>query len=267
MTSWIIRMVKGMFLGAGFILPGMSGGALAVVFGLYERIINFLADIRKSFRRGFPFFLPVGIGGILGIFIFANVLNFFFGTAEVQLIWFFIGCIIGTLPLLWRKAGERGRGKRHLVALTVSLVGVYAFLTWIDRAATNGIPLNFWTWVLSGGILGLVALVPGFAASNILIFLGVYAPMMQAIAEFEWTVIVPVVTGGVLAVLLFAKAMKWALEMAHGLVFHVIIGLMVASALLIVPLNYGYIGFGGIIALISAVLGIVIVRFISKFEN
>ena len=66
--DWMLRFVKGMFIGSGFILPGVSGGALAAVFGMYERLISFLAHITKNFKENVLFFLPVGLGGVTGIF-------------------------------------------------------------------------------------------------------------------------------------------------------------------------------------------------------
>ncbi|EPM6810198.1 undecaprenyl phosphate translocase family protein, partial [Enterococcus hirae] len=60
--DWLLRFVKGMFIGSGFILPGVSGGALAAVFGIYERLISFLAHLTRNFKENVLFFLPVGLG-------------------------------------------------------------------------------------------------------------------------------------------------------------------------------------------------------------
>ena len=67
--DWMLRFVKGMFIGSGFILPGVSGGALAAVFGMYERLISFLAHLTNNFKENVLFFLPVGLGGVTGIFL------------------------------------------------------------------------------------------------------------------------------------------------------------------------------------------------------
>lgn len=68
--DWLLRFVKGMFIGSGFILPGVSGGALAAVFGMYERLISFLAHLTRNFKENVLFFLPVGLGGISESFCF-----------------------------------------------------------------------------------------------------------------------------------------------------------------------------------------------------
>ena len=72
-TDWIIRLLKGTLVGIGAILPGLSGGVLAVIFGIYEPLLKFLADIRKDFVKNVLFLIPVVIGVAFGIFLFAIV--------------------------------------------------------------------------------------------------------------------------------------------------------------------------------------------------
>ena len=108
MVDWILRFVKGIFIGSGFILPGVSGGALAAVFGVYERIITFLAHITRNFKENVIYLIPIGFGGITGVFIFSFVVSFLLEAYETQILWFFVGCIVGTAPALWQEA-EIGR--------------------------------------------------------------------------------------------------------------------------------------------------------------
>ena len=69
-TDWFIRLIKGIIIGVGFILPGLSGGVLAVILGIYDKLIRFLSDIRKNFLQNVAYFLPVAIGMAIGIVIF-----------------------------------------------------------------------------------------------------------------------------------------------------------------------------------------------------
>lgn len=106
-SDWFLRFIKGMFIGSGFILPGVSGGALAAVFGIYERIISFLAHITKNFKENVLFFIPVGLGGLAGVFVLSFAVSFLLGEFETIMLWFFVGCIIGTVPALWKEAGKK----------------------------------------------------------------------------------------------------------------------------------------------------------------
>jgi len=263
-TSWLIRFAKGTFIGSGFILPGISGGVLAAVFGVYERMINFLANIRNDFKANFFFFLPIAIGGVFGIFLFSALLSYFLEIAEVQLMWFFIGCIIGTLPALWKQSGKHGRGEKHIMVLAFSFAVALIFFASIDNATADILPQNIYTWAFAGGLIGLVAIVPGLSAANILIFFGLYAPMTQGIAAFDMTVIIPLAIGAVVAILVFSRLMAFVLKKAYTGLFHAIIGFVLASTLVIIPLEFDYISIGGIVCLGAAALGVVISRLLCR---
>ena len=265
-TSWLLRMLKGMFIGSGFIVPGISGGALAAVFGLYEHMMRFLANITKDFRQNFFFFLPVGIGGLLGIFLFSTFLSFFFEVAEVPLIWFFIGCIAGTLPTLWAQAGSRGRSGTHLGILAISFVAAFLFLRYISDAVGGSLPLNTFTWLLTGALMGLSSIIPGLSTSTLLLFLQLYAPMTNAIADLNFLVIIPIGIGGVAAVLIFSRLMVFLLARVYAGLFHVILGFVAASTVLIVPLHFNYLSLGGLLCGGTAVLGIALGSWMCRLE-
>jgi len=264
---WFIRFFKGIFIGSGFILPGISGGVLAAVFGLYERMIKFLANIRENFKENFFFFLPVGLGGLFGVFIFSVFLSYFFEIAEVQLTWFFIGCIGGTLPQLWKQAGKFGRNKSHIAALIISAVAAFVFLIVIDLAIVGEFPQNIYTWTFAGGLIGLVAIVPGLSAANLLIFFDIYEPMTNGIASGDFAVIIPLMIGAVITVFAFSKLMAFVLRKAYSGLFHSIIGFVVASTLLIIPWEFNYISVGGLICLAAAALGVAVVQWICRLER
>lgn len=97
MVSFISRVFKGMIIALGFILPGVSGGVLAAILGIYERMISFLAHMRDNFIENVLFFLPVGIGGILGIALFSFPVEFLLKHYQVIVLWGFAGAIVGTI--------------------------------------------------------------------------------------------------------------------------------------------------------------------------
>ena len=261
-TSWLLRMLKGAFIGSGFIMPGISGGALATVFGLYERMIRFLADIRKDFLENFLFFLPVGLGGIGGVFIFSLILNYFFEVAEMQIIWFFVGCIAGTLPSLWRQAGSTGGHKKHHIAtLIICFAVAIIFLRYIDHAVGGNMPHNIYTWLLAGVVIAFGVVIPGLSTSTLLLFLQLYAPMMAGIASLDFSVIIPIGIGGVLTIFLFSRLMAFILDKAYGSLFHGIIGFVAASTLLILPGGFD------LLSLVAVILGILLAVWMGSLEG
>ena len=102
--SWIMRLIKGAIIGIGAILPGLSGGVMMVVFGIYDYLIAFLGNFPKKFKQYFLYLFPVGIGGVLGIFLFAGVVSAAFGKYAAQFVSLFICCRNHTS--LWNQAGE-----------------------------------------------------------------------------------------------------------------------------------------------------------------
>ena len=98
--SILSRFLKGVVIALGFILPGVSGGVLAAILGIYERMLRFMAHLTKNFKENLLFFLPVGIGGIVGIGLLSKPLEWLLQNYQIIVLWGFAGAIIGTLPAL-----------------------------------------------------------------------------------------------------------------------------------------------------------------------
>ena len=255
--DWVIRFVKGMFVGSGAILPGVSGGALAAVFGLYERIIGFLSDIRKDFVKNVLFFIPVGFGGLFGFFILAYPINYYLNVAPVQLLWCFIGCIVGTLPALFKEAGKRGRTPAHLVLTAVTAVIAFAGLFLAKIYLDVQVPLNTGTWIMAGAIFALGFVVPGLSPSNFLIYMNMYEPMTEGIKDLNFAILIPVAIGAGLCILLLAKLVSYIMSKAYATIFHFILGVVIASTAIIAPAMSDYEGITllGIIVTVALTVG------------
>ncbi|MDD4113789.1 MAG: DUF368 domain-containing protein [Herbinix sp.] len=256
MVEWILRFVKGIFIGSGFILPGVSGGALAAVFGVYERIISFLAHITRDFKENVIYLIPLGLGGITGVFLFSFVVSFFLGTYETQILWFFVGCIIGTVPALWQQAGKKGRESKHFVILAIGFILSLAFMLYGEQLFGGDIPKNLGTWMLAGSLIGLGVIVPGLSPSNFLVYLGMYKDMSDGIKELNFLIIIPIAIGAILTVLLFSKLIDYVINKAYAGFFHIIMGVVFASTVMIIPRDYNYKSLGTIACLALLVAGV-----------
>ncbi len=240
--SWIIRLVKGILAGIGAITPGLSGGVLMVVFGIYEPLVRWLADIRKKFLPNLRYFLPVGIGGVIGVIAFSAVIDYAFDHFAAQFTWLFIGFITGTVPSLLKTAGEQGRKNWHWLLLALFAVGIYLFMTWMETIRSVTMAPSFWGWVLSGALTGLGLVVPGMSPSNFLLYLGLYQPMANGIKSLELGVILPLILGVVLVIFLFARLVSWLFRKHHALMYHIIIGIVIGSTAAIIPSGVSSIG-------------------------
>lgn len=237
--DWFLRLVKGILIGIGFITPGLSGGVLAVILGLYEPLIRFIANIRHKFLKNFIFFLPVGIGGAVGVVLFSKLVDWAFGVNPVAFTWLFIGFIVGTFPSLFKTAGKQGRSSIHWVLLVFVALAMYAFMKWMEGTRSVQMAQNFLNWVLMGGLIGLGVVVPGMSPSNFLIYLGMYQPMAAGISSLNFGVILPLILGGALIVFGFAKLVAWFFDKAYAWMYHFILGIVIGSTFAIAPFKVG----------------------------
>ncbi len=240
MFSWLKQIIKGIIIALGFILPGISGGVLAAILGIYERMIAFLAHPFKDFKNNVLYFIPVAIGMLLGIGLFSFPIEYLLENFQVYVLWSFAGAIIGTVPsLLKESTRESDRDKIDLIWFWATFVisGLALFALNFVVGTLNPSFLNF---ILAGSLLALGILVPGLSPSNLLLILGLYAPMLAGFKTFDlFGTFLPIGIGLVATFILFSKLMHYALNNYHSRVYHFIIGIVLSSTLLILIPNTG----------------------------
>ncbi len=253
-----------MLIGMGAFLPGISGGNLAIAFGVYGRIMDTIAHPFRQLKKNIVFFLPYIIGGAAGFFVAAFLLEQLFSRWEMELIFLFAGCIAGTLPSLRRDAVKTAEGTsdrtpssgRHGIkpsyaavciaffSVTACSILLPAFLSGsaeIGNAAAGigltGIPF-FPRWVICGIIIGFGIIVPGTSASIILMYLGMYERLLAAVSHVQIHVLVPVVLGIIAVVILFSRVISWLFRRFPAGASFAVLGLVTASILIIVPYTH-----------------------------
>lgn len=234
-VEWFLRLIKGAMVGIGAIVPGLSGGVLAVVFGLYEPLLRFLANPLYRFIDNFRYFLPVGIGGVLGVIGFSAVVDYAFTHYAAPFTWLFIGFISGTFPSLVKTSGKEGRKTWHWFLLLVMAVGTFFLMQWMETIRQVTVTPNLGVWLLSGLLVGLGLVVPGMSPSNFLIYLGLYQPMASGIRQLDFGVIIPLGIGLVIVVLVVAKLVAWLFNRYYTFMYHFILGIVVGSTAAIIP--------------------------------
>lgn len=237
MGDWLLRVIKGALIGVGAILPGISGGVLSVVLGIYRPLMAFLAHPVKTFQRHAAFLLPVVLGWAVGVILLARVVDWLFQTYPTPAIWLFIGLVVGTCPSLFKEAGQEGRPKGAWAALVAGGVLMGSWLYFLSRSGGTQVTPNIAWWLLCGVLWGVGLIVPGLSSSSFFIFFGLYQPMTAAIGHLDFSVIIPMGIGLVLSIVLLARGMNWLLKRAYPYVMHAIFGIVIASTLAILPLG------------------------------
>lgn len=232
--DWFIRLIKGIIIGIGFILPGLSGGVMAVIFGVYDRLLKFLANLKQDFVKNVIFFLPIGIGLCIGIFLFSIVVAKAFGVYAAEFICLFVGFVIGTFPSLYKTACKNGRKAKDIVIMILSALIIFGLMMIGEQQLMNISP-NIPVWFGSGALIGLGVIVPGMSPSNFLIYFGLYDKMAEGIKNLDFAVIIPLAIGGIVCVLLLAKLASYLFRKYYSGMYHFILGMVIGSSAAIFP--------------------------------
>lgn len=240
MKRALSAFLKGIVIGIGAIAPGVSGGAIAVILGIYEDLTRAIGNIFKDFTKKVKYLMPVGLGLALGVIIFSNIFNYLFENYNVQVRYLFIGLMLGTFPSLFKTANKRGFQWIYIVPFLLSFIISVAFGIAEDDgiidADTDEEP-GLMELILYGAIVGIGSVVPGMSASVILIYLNAYNFTLKAMATLDLSALIPMGIGFVLCFLGLSKIISFMFEKAYGLTYYMIIGFVLGS---IVPIFPGF---------------------------
>lgn len=236
--QFALRFLQGVLIGTGGILPGVSGGALCVIFGIYRPLMEMFAHPFKNLKKHFWMLVPVGLGVGVGFVGLAGLVKMILDKHEALAVCTFIGLILGTVPQLFREAGEQGRGKGAWVSLCVSFAALSALFLFLQYGSGMSITPNIGWWLFCGVVWGFSVILPGMSSSSTLIFLGLYQPMLAGISRLSLSVILPIGAGIVLVIALLSRAVNALFARYHAITYHIILGAVLATVVPIVPTKY-----------------------------
>ena len=228
------KVLQGALIGLGAVLPGISGGVLSVVFGVYRPIMELLSDPVHKWRTHLPELFPYMIGSAAGFLGVANLLSYVLETYPEPSVCVFVGLIVGMLPSLWREAGEQGRNVGNVILSCVTLVAMLSLLFWLQNSQ-NTVEPGFFSFLFCGFAFALSVIAPGMSFSTILMPLGLYTPFVEGIGHVRPEVLLPGVAGCVVTFICLAKLVNRLFERHYALMFHGILGIVGAATVMTVP--------------------------------
>jgi len=235
--KWIIYFLQGALIGGAGILPGISGGVLCLVFGIYLPLMKLLTSPSDALHEHMNLFVPFGAGTVFGFFVFARVVELLLNWSEVYTTWLFIGLIAGTLPSLFREAGKKGFYFDSGFSLFLGFIFMLVVLLVAKSDLIPPVEPSFMWFVFCGVLWGLSIVVPGMTSSSTLMALNLYEPLNSGISNMELSVLVPWGIGMVVTMLALAKLITILFDRFYSKAYHFIIGITLASTLIIVPLG------------------------------
>lgn len=231
----ILLVFKGALVGFGAIMPGISGGTLCVAFGMYQLLLNVLSHPIKTLKEDGLKIVVFGLGGVIGFIGLSGFAAWLMSVNSMAVTCAFIGFILGTLPELWHDAGKRGRNGFSYVSLIVGFVLLLALLLTLRYSEGINLSQGFLAYILCGILWGLSFVVPGLSSSTLIMFFGLYQPMLEGISNLSPKVIIPLGIGVLACIIALPKAINAAFRKWHSPFSHAIIGIVCASMLMVIP--------------------------------
>lgn len=273
--DFIRLIVIGVILGVANVIPGVSGGTLAVVFNIYDRLISVITLNVKKILSEWKFILPLVAGMGLGIILFSKAITFLFENYPVQTNWFFIGIILGSIPMIVKrlmaasKASFSDARKIPVSAIVcgVLALAVMAIMTYAN-VAESGAPIQTeLTPLLAVKLfIGLACatiamIIPGISGSFLMLVVGIYSTVIAAISDLNIPLLIPAVIGGVIGLLGGAKLVRFLMAKVPAQTYGAIMGLVLGSILVIFP------GFGGFATVATSLLAAAVGFVVSFFAG
>lgn len=233
----LLLVLKGMGMGAADVIPGVSGGTIAFITGIYEELIDSIKSVNLNALKLFfsfklaafwkaingNFLLSVLLGIGISIFSLAKGLEYLLHHYPI-LVWsFFFGLIVASAIYITRTIKKWDA--RTVIAGIAGIVGAY-FITIISPAEAN----TTWLFIFISGSIAICAMIlPGISGSFILVLLGMYKFILSAVGDLNIPVLLVFIAGAAIGIIAFSNLLSWLLKKFHNITIAVLSGFMVGS--------------------------------------
>jgi putative membrane protein len=255
--KFFLEIIKGIFIGAGAILPGISSGVLCVAFGIYEKILDSVLGFFNNTKENFKFLFPLVIGIVIGIILFGNILKYLFSTYNVLSSFCFAGLVLGSIPSILKQAQVHKLRFYHILALLLTF-SCSICLVLIEKNGHSYIYSNnsAFSFTLTGFAMSAGVVIPGVSSTVILMLLGKYDYYLSAISSLNLKILFPLGIGLALGAIVLLLFIKFMFRHFKSLTYFAIIGFILGSIPVLIPniTKLGDIVFGAI----SIVFGLLV---------
>lgn len=251
MKDKLFLILKGFLLGIANIIPGVSGGTLAITLGIYNDLIGAISHFFKNLKKNLTFLIPLGIGMLAAVLLGSKVITYCLDKFTLPTTLFFIGLIVGGIPLLTKKLKGRKVKPFNLAVflLTFSIVMIMTFLNAGNNAVdlTNMSVIKFLLLIVIGMVAAATMVIPGVSGSFVLMLLGYYIPVVGTVGNLtnfselghNLLILAPFGIGVALGIVGIAKLIEFLLKKYEVPTYYGIIGFVTSS---VIGLGIGLIG-------------------------
>lgn len=276
--EYLKYFLSGVVFGIANVIPGVSGGTMLVVFGVFDRITEAISGIKKIFRN-LGFLVTFALGAGAGILLSAKVIGKLFTIFAVQTNMFFIGLILGGVPLIFKLGTSEKKVKTLcIVPFVISMVIVVGLsvlekMNIFTMSAENitGFDAIFsLKMVVCAAIAAVTMIIPGISGSFMMMLLGVYETIIGALNNLNFYVIIPFAIGAILGIVFGAKLISLLIKKNKLMVYSAIMGMVIGSVYAILPDGFGFnlqTGYGFVFMLFGVLASILIEKLGSSDDS
>jgi len=237
----------GFVLGATVIIPGFSTATMAVVLNVYDRLINVIVPDVKKIMAAWLFWLPMVVGGIIGIFFSGRVFSILFENYQIPAYWFFIGIIAGSLPVVYSRVQKPSSRLPYLSSAVCCILAILIMVL-INvlrpeegaRLYTELTPQVFGLLVLGGALSAIAMITPGISGAFFLLVIGLYQTVLKAVSDLNLLLLLPLVLGAIAGLLGGAAVMRFLLSKAPRGTYGAVLGLVAGSVIVLFPGTFAF---------------------------
>ena len=267
MKKGVINLLKGVAIGSSMLVPGVSGGTMAIVLGVYDKIVHAVSSFLKNKKENALLLLQIGLGGVIGAWLLAGCLSGVVAAYRKPMMFLFLGAILGSIPSLVKKTGIKKLKPLHIVYFLagLSIVLILSFLPERLFQFSKMGALSFFILMFAGTVIAVALVLPGISASYMLVMLGIYDTVLYAIVHFNFLFLVPLAIGTIFGVLLTTGLLERAMDQHTGATYLMIIGFVAGSLLEVFP---GIpVGIEILVCAVTLLIGFFIIFFLSGLKG
>lgn len=250
----------GLIMGIANLVPGVSAGTIAIISGKYDDILNSASNL-FSFnfsKKIFILLIPLFFGITTAIISFSNIIVILMSKYEVYLMNIFVGLILGGLFFIFKEINIKKR--TNIIYFTCSLI-IFSLIFFFMK--NNGAENTGFFYLFFGGMIGASAMVlPGISGSSILLIMGIYNPILEAISKIDFSILIPVAVGVIFGAIFIIKLLSFLLKNNYQIIMSILLALTLTGGLKILPITNNY--FSYLFIIIGIIFGIYLEKVFNK---
>ena len=225
-------ILKALWIGSTMTIPGISGGTMAVIVGIYEELISSINGLIKEPKKHLPFLLQFVLSACIGFILFARLVTTLLTSPKYGNIikFIFVIIILAGIPFLYKKANIKALTLAHILYIFAGILIVISISSLpSDLFMEKEGFLNLFIQLIGGIIIAIALVLPGISVSHMLYILGIYESVMHSVYTFHWFNLVPLLLGVVLGTFATTSLLEKLLKKYPDKVYMTILGFVAAS--------------------------------------